>query len=127
MNDHANISPLGDVQDVVPAILPMFHIYGFTVNILCAMKNGAKLVALPKFTPESYISVLKNNKVNVIFAAPPLVLFLTTHPDVKKEYLSDCRLMMSGAAPLGALDEERILKKVGNHLSVCQGKKKIRF
>lgn len=44
-----------------------------------------------------------------------------SHPAVKKEYLQSVRSVVSGAAPLGALDEERILKKAEKHIDVLQG------
>lgn len=99
----------------------MFHIYGFTVNLLSTLSSGCKVVTLPKFTPETYIAMLKKYPANIIFAAPPLVLFLSLHPEVKAEYLQHCRTLMCGAAPLGALDEERIREKVGQNLRVFQG------
>ncbi|KAJ8944986.1 hypothetical protein NQ318_010188 [Aromia moschata] len=110
--DVAHILPATDTfQEVIPAVLPMFHIYGFTVLSLSTLIIGSKVVTLRKFAPDVYISVLKNYNVTSVIAAPPLVLFLTVHPDVKTEYLQSVRLVISGAAPLGSLDEERFLEK----------------
>ncbi|KAJ8913435.1 hypothetical protein NQ315_017179 [Exocentrus adspersus] len=106
-----SIKPTDSYQDIIPAVLPMFHIYGLTVGIFGSAKNGSRQVCLRRFTPELYISVLKNYKITLIYAAPPLVLFLTLHSDVKMEYLEHVRVVTSGAAPLGALDEERFLQK----------------
>ncbi|CAH0561072.1 unnamed protein product [Brassicogethes aeneus] len=108
-------------QDCMPAVLPFFHIYGFTITLLQGLVHGAKLVTLPKFTPELYTDVLKKNKITLIIAAPPLVLFLSAHPLVKKEYMANLKAVMSGAAPLGASDEERFLEKVGGNVEISQG------
>lgn len=59
-------------QDVLPCVLPMFHIYGLTVGTLFCMKKGCKLVTLPQFTPDSFISMLKNHKPTSLLVAPPL-------------------------------------------------------
>lgn len=49
------------------------------------------------------------------------VLFLTLHPEVLPEYLKNMRFAFSGAAPLGSLDEEKFLDKVGRHVLLVQG------
>ncbi|XP_019869295.2 uncharacterized protein LOC109597950 [Aethina tumida] len=108
-------------QDVIPAVLPFFHIYGFTVTMLQSFIKGVKLVTIPKFTPENYVSVLENNKVTVIYAAPPLILFLTNHPMVEKRHLQHLKNIMSGAAPLGSLDEEKFLEKADYKVNMIQG------
>lgn len=51
-----------------------------------------------------------------------LVLFLTAHPDVTPELLQNVRIVSSGAAPLGASDEEKFLEKMGRHVHMLQGK-----
>ncbi|CAG9839696.1 unnamed protein product [Diabrotica balteata] len=52
---------------------------------------------------------------------PPTVLFLTAHPDVKSEYFNNLKTLSCGAAPLGSLDEERFLQKVGRNINIIQG------
>jgi 4-coumarate--CoA ligase len=108
-------------QDIIPVILPMFHIYGFTVNTLFILTKGTKLVTLPKFTPEDYVAVLRNHKPHILFLVPPIVLFLAAHPMVKQEDLQSIRVTFSGAAPLGGLDEERFVQKAGKSVHMLQG------
>lgn len=50
------------------------------------------------------------------------MIFLYSHPSVQAEYLSSLRIVNCGAAPLGALDEEKFRKKVGRPLNILQGK-----
>ncbi|KAJ3657495.1 hypothetical protein Zmor_009291 [Zophobas morio] len=108
-------------QDVVPAVLPMFHVYGCSVNSLLVLTKGAKIVTLPKFTPEDYVSVLRTHKPHVLFLVPPIVLFLSGHPMVKQQNLQSVRIVVSGAAPLGASDEHRFIEKVGRSVHMVQG------
>ncbi|XP_074030495.1 uncharacterized protein [Leptinotarsa decemlineata] len=113
--------PSDTYQDVTPGVLPFYHIYGFTVSVINTLYHGTKVVTLEKFTPDLYISVLKNNPISLIYAAPPLILFLSAHPDVKKEYFAHLISVTSGAAPLGLLDEERFIEKIGRDVQVFQG------
>lgn len=127
-------------QDVTIAILPLFHIYGFTC-ITSMMTDGAKVVTLPKFTPDGYMNSLRDYRPHVLMIVPPIgklpnlilrlnyllygiptVIFLYSHPNVQSEYLSSLRTVFSGAAPLGALDEEKLRRKVGKPFNVLQGK-----
>lgn len=52
---------------------------------------------------------------------PPLVLFLANHPGVKPEHLSSLRNILSGAAPLGFNDIERVHAKAKD-VKIGQGK-----
>ncbi|KAJ3657496.1 hypothetical protein Zmor_009292 [Zophobas morio] len=110
-----------DHQDVIPAVLPQFHIYGLTATTLHLFSKGCKTVAIAKFTPELYIATLRKHKPDVLFAAPPLVLFLAGHPAVTSSDLQSVRTLLSGAAPLGALDEERFLAKAQKDINIFQG------
>lgn len=63
---------LGDHQDITPAILPMFHIYGLTCLCMYQLRLGCQIVTLPKFTPELMIHTLRNEKPSVLYVAPPI-------------------------------------------------------
>ncbi|CAG9822643.1 unnamed protein product [Phaedon cochleariae] len=122
--NHKDVSflnpPTDNFQDVIPTVLPLYHIYGFTAGTVNSAYNGTKSVTLDKFSPELFITVLKNHRVTVIYAAPPLILFLTSHQDVKKEYFKYVKMVISGGAPLGCLDEQRFTDKVGSHVTITQ-------
>jgi acyl-CoA synthetase (AMP-forming)/AMP-acid ligase II len=60
-------------------------------------------------------------QATVLYAAPPLVLFLATHPGVLPKYLLSLRYVMSGAAPLGGSDLERFLKRAPPNTDIVQG------
>jgi acyl-CoA synthetase (AMP-forming)/AMP-acid ligase II len=60
-------------------------------------------------------------QATVLFAAPPLVLFLASHPGVLPKYLRSLRYVVCGAAPLGALDAERFLKRAPPSTEILQG------
>lgn len=55
---------------------------------------------------------------------PPLVLFLGNHPAVKPEHLATIRVILSGAAPLGFTDVEKVHAKAKN-IRIGQGKQTI--
>lgn len=58
-------------QDVIPAVLPFYHIYGI-VTMFWMLHFGCKIVTIPKFTPELYLNTLKTYKPHVLLAVPPI-------------------------------------------------------
>lgn len=60
----SHLSFVDTFQEVLPAILPFFHIYGLNGMVLPRLSKGGKIITIPKFVPELFIKVLENNKVN---------------------------------------------------------------
>lgn len=98
-------------QEVVPAVLPFFHIYGLVVVMLSKLFLGIKLVTLPQFKPEYLIKALHEYKGSSLNLVPPIAHFITNSPKVTAEHVPNLRMIMSGAAPIGHSDIERMLKK----------------
>lgn len=88
-------------QDVLPVILPFFHIYGWTCMLTSKLKLGCKLVTLPTFKPNTFVKVLSEQQPTVLHLVPPIVNFMVNSSDVTPKHLESVRIVMSGAAPLG--------------------------
>ena len=108
-----------DETAVVLAVLPMFHIYGFTVVTLRALASGATIVTLPRFEPESFLTAIERYRVSHLLLVPPLMHFLAQHPMVEARDLSSLVHIGCGAAPLGAATEQGVAEKL--KCSVGQG------
>jgi acyl-CoA synthetase (AMP-forming)/AMP-acid ligase II len=104
---------------VLLAYLPMFHIYGLTVQLLYGLYCGAALVTLPRFEPESFLKALQQHRVTHLNVVPPILQFLALHPLVKSYDLSALRAVGSGAAPLGAALERLAAERL--KCEVAQG------
>lgn len=62
----------GEHQYKTPTALPLFHIYGLTVNCMYHLRLGCQSITIPKFTPDLYINLLRNEKPDVLYVAPPI-------------------------------------------------------
>ncbi|XP_023708323.1 4-coumarate--CoA ligase 1 isoform X3 [Cryptotermes secundus] len=124
-NDSPEISTcepaLGSHQDVLPVIMPFFHIYGISIMLLSKLAQGVKFVTLPRFEPNSFFKLLEEHQATVLYSAPPLILFLASHPGVRPKYLQSLRRVVYAAAPLGSLDVERFLRRAPPNTDVLQG------
>ncbi|KAK9876547.1 hypothetical protein WA026_013921 [Henosepilachna vigintioctopunctata] len=121
-NINYRIDATDSFQEHLPAVIPLYHVYGHNVVMHNITLCGGKMITLPGFSIESYISMLKQYQNNTIyFMAPPLFLLMIELEAVKKEYLKNARVMSNGAAPLASSDELRFIEKFGDHLTVLQG------
>ncbi|KAI8432400.1 hypothetical protein MSG28_004798 [Choristoneura fumiferana] len=83
-------------QESMIAVLPFYHIYGLSIIMLHKLSVGAKIVTLPKFQPNTFLSTLKNHKISLLYVVPPMA------------YVDQ---IVCGAAPLPKLDIDRLLDK----------------
>lgn len=70
---------IGNHQDVLPCVLPYFHIYGLSCTLLSKLAHGAKLITLPRFTPDTYLNVLEKHAGTVLYLVPPISKFRIRH------------------------------------------------
>ncbi|CAG4953294.1 unnamed protein product [Colias eurytheme] len=119
-NDFALMAD-ANYQDIVPCILPFFHIYGLVVTLIGHITKGCQLVTMPRFSATTFFDVLKNDKPHLLYVVPPIVILLGKHPDVKAEHFTNVRRIICGAAPLAASDADAILEKSKSNLAFGQG------
>jgi len=85
----------------VIGILPFYHIYGMLVILNLCLYKGMTIVTLPRFDLELFLKTLQDYKITRANLVPPIILALAKHPIVDQYDLSNLRIIMSGAAPLG--------------------------
>ncbi|XP_011183129.1 uncharacterized protein LOC105212683 [Zeugodacus cucurbitae] len=98
-------------QEVLPAVLPFFHIYGLNIVMLSKLSVGAKLVTLPQFRPDDLVKALSEHKSTMVNVVPPMALFMTNYPKLTQDMVSNLKYVFIGAAPTAESDIQRFLKK----------------
>ncbi len=83
-------------------VLPFFHIYGMVVILNFGLMRGATIVTLPRFEVDAFLKVLQEWPIELAHIVPPIAVVLAKHPAVERYQVSHVKMMMSGAAPLGA-------------------------
>lgn len=86
-------------DDIIFCMAPFFHVFGMMV-MLMAIHTGATLVSMPRFDPKEFLRLLHAYSPNRLFAAPPIVQFLATHPLVDYYDLSKLAWIVSSGSPL---------------------------
>ncbi len=80
--------------------LPLFHIYGLTVDLNYAMLKGATLLLLPRFDPLEVLKLIAKEKPRLFPGAPIMYQTLGRHPEAWRYDLRSIEACISGAAPL---------------------------
>jgi long-chain acyl-CoA synthetase len=107
---HANLARNVDVvvrtllqigpDDVVLGVLPLFHSFGQTCGLNSAVKAGAALALVPRFTPETVLETIERHRVTVFEGVPTMYAALLNHPDAGTYDVSSLRCCASGGASL---------------------------
>jgi long-chain acyl-CoA synthetase len=94
-------------KDVMLCILPMFHAFAWTANVLVPMWGGVKVAVAPGVTPaKTWLKLMARHGVTVFTAIPQLYAVLTKEATGVKRFLlrwwyfRRVRMAVSGAAPL---------------------------
>lgn len=105
-------------DDVVFCLPPFSHQYGLFL-LACTLAVGGTLVILPRFDIAGFLHAVERFRVTRAFLVPPVVLLLANEPSVDHFNLSSLKVILSGAAPLGAEVMRRCAERL--HCKVIQG------
>ncbi|MDB4972939.1 MAG: putative fatty acid synthase [Myxococcaceae bacterium] len=106
--------------DTIVHALPLFHAHGLVFGLLGALRVGACLHFIPKFTPKAVATAL-HGAGRVLYAVPTMYRRLVDAAEVDPEVragLSAARLLVSGSAALPAREHARIEAVTGQR--VCE-------
>lgn len=112
IEQHASVWHL-DERDVVAAVPPFFHIYGFNVILNGALRAGATIVTLAPYSLSTYLQMVEHHRVTRAFLAPPMALALASTDEVHNYDLSSLHLGLCGGAPLDVDVAEQAQKRLG--------------
>lgn len=110
-----------DDSDIALGLLPLYHIYGMVVVQFGVLQTGGKMVFLPKFEPQTFLSCIQDKKLTFAHLVPPLIVFLAKHPMVDDYDLSSLKTVVCGAAPLGLDTSEEFVNRHKQINFFCQG------
>ena len=98
-------------KERVLAVLPPFHIYALTVNMLLGIQIGAELVLHTRFDVDAVVKDLTEKKITAFPGVPTMFVAVLNHPGAAKADLSSLKWCNSGGAPL-PLEVQRSFEKL---------------
>ena len=114
------VQKMGD--EIIVAPLPLYHIYAFTVHLLCMpyMGNQSILIANPRDT-KTFIKFIKPWQFTGFIGLNTLFVSLMNHPDFRDCDFSKLKLTLSGGTALQRETGVRWQKFTGCHVSEAYG------
>ncbi|XP_063991226.1 uncharacterized protein LOC135169824 isoform X2 [Diachasmimorpha longicaudata] len=108
-------------QDIVPAFLPLYHVYGLNISFLCCLSYGAQIICMPKFTSKNLLNILEKYRATLLFAVPPVIQLLVNDDSFNAKHLNALKVIVSAAAPLANELITKFRKKMGWSMALIQG------
>ncbi len=102
-------------------VIPYFHIYAFTVGMMCGTWIGAKQVLIPQYDVEQVLTAIRDHVPTYFPAVPTIFVSLLSHPRVTEYGLHRVRICNSGGAPCPAEVIEEFERRIGRTLSEGYG------
>ncbi|KAG1361426.1 putative 4-coumarate--CoA ligase-like 5 [Cocos nucifera] len=115
VSSHGNLVAMAAVlrhvwgrEEVYAGVLPLFHVYGFSVLVCGAVAAGATVVVLRRFAVEELLKAVEKYRVTRLPAVPPMVVQLARSSGVARGYdLGSLKEVISSGAPLAREHMER--------------------
>ena len=98
-------------------VLPPFHIFSLTVNMLFGITLGAEIVQHMRFDPKAALEDIANKKISLFCGVPTMFTALISHPDTPNYDLRSLKFCGSGGAPLPVEVSQRYTAITGAEIS----------
>jgi long-chain acyl-CoA synthetase len=108
-------------DDVVFAVLPMFHIFGLNVVLGLSLANGATILLVQRFDPSTALDTIRERSITVIPGAPPLWLAFSHFDGAPADSFATVRLALTGAAKMPEEATRRLQQRFGLELAEGYG------
>ncbi|MGX5655535.1 long-chain-fatty-acid--CoA ligase [Geodermatophilus nigrescens] len=86
-------------DDVSMAVLPLFHVFGLSSVMNCAVRSAATLVLVPRFDVGAVLDAMEQHRVTVFCGVPTMFVALM-HADLTGRDVSALRICVSGGASI---------------------------
>ena len=86
-------------EDVGLCLIPLFHSFGATVNMLNVIQAGCSTVMMDRLTMEALFSAIEKEKITYICSVPRLYVGMVFEEKATKYDLSSLKLCVTAARP----------------------------
>ncbi|GJF16687.1 CoA ligase [Mycolicibacterium cyprinidarum] len=96
------MSPLVSNDDELRclAAIPLYHIYGFNLNVNINHVHGGTIILVPQPSTDNILEAINKHQPNFFTAVPTMIIGLNQHPDITTSKIGAIKGIVSGSAPL---------------------------
>jgi len=84
----------------VIVVLPLFHIFAFSCDLLMSLKRGDEMLLHPRFDADAVLRDIAVNRATDMCGVPTMWIALANHPAIDRTDLSSLKTAASGGAAL---------------------------
>jgi acyl-CoA synthetase (AMP-forming)/AMP-acid ligase II len=118
------VAPLAQGEKVL-AVPPFHHAFGLIMTLNASLLQGATLVTMTRFDPESYLRAIQEHRITRLYIVPTIAVLLAKSPLVDSYDLSSVTGIVSGGAALdpeiARLVERRLGIRIGQGYGLTEG------
>jgi long-chain acyl-CoA synthetase len=114
---HTQPRLLEEGRERILAVLPPFHIYALSVNMLLGISECAQIILHTRFDTAAVLKDISGKKVTVFPGVPTMYVAIINYPGVKDFDLSSLKWCASGGAPLPLEVQKRFQEIAGCRLA----------
>nr|MCH9666674.1 AMP-binding protein [Actinomycetes bacterium] len=93
------------------AAIPLYHIYGFNMNVNANHVSGGTIILVPQPSTDNVLAAINQHEPNMFPAVPTMIINLNQHPDIATSKIGSMKGVISGSAPL-PLEAMRTFEKL---------------
>jgi long-chain acyl-CoA synthetase len=108
-------------EDRISGMLPMSHIFGFTLQMLSPLSIGATLIILPKFDPELALQAIQQHRATKLYGLPVMYNALVNHPTATRYDLSSVGVGFAGGDAVPVVLQQKMQAIFGVELAEGSG------
>jgi long-chain acyl-CoA synthetase len=106
---HRNLCSQADViqtilkrtpENVVLALIPLFHTFGASANMLLSIRAGCSMVMMDRLTMDSLFHAIERERISYIAAVPRLFIGMIFYEKAAKYDVSSLEICITGGAPM---------------------------
>lgn len=87
-------------DDIGLSLIPLFHAFGATVNMLNVIQAGCSTVMIDRLTMDSFFFAIEREKITYIAAVPRLYIGMIFYEKASKYDLSSLKLCVTGGSAM---------------------------
>ena len=103
-------------EQVFLNILPPFHVFGLTCNVVIPILLRSTVYAIPRFNPGSVVRWVKEKRVTVLMAIPSMYAAILRVRNAPPDAFSSVKMAVSGGEPLSDSVRKGFEERFGVHL-----------
>lgn len=86
--------------DTFLLVIPLYHVYGFTIGMMHGAWIGARQILIPKYDVNALLTAIRDYQPTYFPAVPTIYISLLNHPQAQEYGIGKIRIFNSGSAPL---------------------------